>query len=148
MKKNQNKNKECKTGEYKTNEVVTHGPLICFGGFGQPRCKFLYVCTKENNMRFKEKCDSCGERKFCETVHVDKDVTQRWCKKCRDEEENMFKNITEADRTGRLLTENKYLKNKKIRDRLLKRTTISSAEVEGIEEEPNEGLEGFPEVHI
>lgn len=100
MKKSQNKNKECKTGEYKTNEVVTHGPLICFGGFGQPRCKFLYVCTKENNMRFKEKCDSCGEKKFCETVHVDKDVEQRWCKKCRDEEENMLKKPKEEYNEG------------------------------------------------
>lgn len=90
MSQNQNKNKECKTGEYKTNEVVTHGPLICFGGFEQPRCRFLYVCTKENNMRFKEKCDSCGEKKYCETVHISKEGdTERWCKKCRDEEERI-----------------------------------------------------------
>ena len=45
---------ECRTLEYKTNEVVTHGPLVCFGGFGQPRCKFLLDCMKENNMTRKK----------------------------------------------------------------------------------------------
>jgi hypothetical protein len=41
---------ECKANQYKTNEVVTHGHLICFGGFRQPRCKFLKVCIEENGM--------------------------------------------------------------------------------------------------
>lgn len=58
---------------------------------------------KRNKVKIaaKEKCNSCGKIRVCATVHVDKDVTEKWCKKCRDEEENI-----------------------------------------------NEGLHGFPEVHI
>jgi len=32
---------ECNAGKYKTNTVVTHSPLICYGGYGQPACKYL-----------------------------------------------------------------------------------------------------------
>lgn len=46
-------------------------------------------------MKREEKCESCGKKRHCETIHIDKDETQRWCKKCRDEEENMFKKIKE-----------------------------------------------------
>jgi hypothetical protein len=26
----------CKAGHYKDNSIITHGPLVCFGGYGQP----------------------------------------------------------------------------------------------------------------
>lgn len=39
---------ECKKGYYTTNIVVPRGPLVCFGGFGQPRCEYLKKCLEEN----------------------------------------------------------------------------------------------------
>lgn len=42
---------ECKSGIYKDNVVVTHFPLVCFGGLGQPRCKYLDACAQENGMK-------------------------------------------------------------------------------------------------
>jgi hypothetical protein len=38
---------ECKAGYYKTNTVLTHGPLVCYGGFGVPECQHLADCIKE-----------------------------------------------------------------------------------------------------
>ena len=46
---------KCKAGYYKTNIVVTHGPLVCFGGFGQPECSYLEECTKEHGMKKRKK---------------------------------------------------------------------------------------------
>jgi hypothetical protein len=43
--------KECKAGYYKDNSVVTHSPLVCFGGFGQPECKYLNECLNEYGFR-------------------------------------------------------------------------------------------------
>jgi hypothetical protein len=37
----------CKAGIYTTNEVVTHGPLMCFGGYGQPQCNYIRDCIEE-----------------------------------------------------------------------------------------------------
>lgn len=49
----------CRMGIYKSNVVVTHFPLVCFGGHGQPRCEHLDTCAAENGMvkrkRRKEK---------------------------------------------------------------------------------------------
>ena len=47
---------ECTKKDYKgnvyyiDNKVVTHTPLVCFGGFGEPRRQDLERCLKENNM--------------------------------------------------------------------------------------------------
>lgn len=41
---------ECKAKQYTNNIVVTHNPLRCFGGFGQPKCDFLIECAEEHNM--------------------------------------------------------------------------------------------------
>jgi hypothetical protein len=35
-------------GHYTTTEVVLHGALVCFGGFGQPKCRYLKDCLEEN----------------------------------------------------------------------------------------------------
>ncbi len=43
----------CQAGIYKDNMIVTRHPLMCFGGFGQPPCKYLADCMKENQMRAK-----------------------------------------------------------------------------------------------
>jgi len=40
----------CRKGEYTTNEVVTHGALLCWGGFGQPVCRHLAICAGENGI--------------------------------------------------------------------------------------------------
>jgi len=42
---------ECYKGTYKTNAIVTHSPLICFGGFGQPQCEYVEKCATENGMK-------------------------------------------------------------------------------------------------
>jgi len=42
---------KCKAGFYTNNDVVTHGPLVCFGGFGQPECKHLNECLNECGFR-------------------------------------------------------------------------------------------------
>jgi hypothetical protein len=46
-----NKNKQenkCRAGIYTINMVkVGHGGLMCFGGFGQPACKYLKECLEE-----------------------------------------------------------------------------------------------------
>jgi hypothetical protein len=38
---------ECNAGQYTTNIVVTHSPLVCYGGYGQPACKYLELCIME-----------------------------------------------------------------------------------------------------
>ena len=40
---------------YKDNIIVTHFPLVCFGGFGQPPCLYLSDCMKEHNVRIRNK---------------------------------------------------------------------------------------------
>lgn len=47
----------CKAGYYKANSVITHGPLVCFGGFGQPQCEYLAECLEANKEAF-------GPRRF------------------------------------------------------------------------------------
>ena len=42
----------CKTGAYKTNYVVSHSPLACFGGLGVPRCEHLARCLRDNEQCF------------------------------------------------------------------------------------------------
>jgi hypothetical protein len=42
---------ECKAGHYTNNEVVTHMPLVCHGGEGQPPCEYLDRCAIENGMK-------------------------------------------------------------------------------------------------
>ncbi len=44
---------KCKEGWYTTNEVVTHSPLVCFGGFEQPTCEHLPKCLKDNGYYIK-----------------------------------------------------------------------------------------------
>jgi len=95
--------KECRKNIYKDNTVVTHGALLCLGGFGQPACFFLPRCLEENNMKIingkikklKEKCDECGKIRICYLVHVDKDVTKKWCSKCIKDEELMISTVNE-----------------------------------------------------
>jgi hypothetical protein len=38
---------ECKAGIFKTNAVITHNPLVCYGGFGQSSCEHLDSCIDE-----------------------------------------------------------------------------------------------------
>ncbi len=54
MNKSETKNK-CRAGKFTTNAVVTHGALICHGGFGQPACKYIDYCKKENGVRKRKK---------------------------------------------------------------------------------------------
>ncbi len=37
---------ECKTGDYKDNSILFHGPIICWGfkPTDQPQCKYLKEC--------------------------------------------------------------------------------------------------------
>jgi len=42
---------ECKKGIYKDNFVVTRKPLMCYGGFGQPKCEYVKECFKEHKKR-------------------------------------------------------------------------------------------------
>lgn len=40
--------KKCKAGLYTANMVkIGHGGLMCFGGFGQPPCKYVVDCLEE-----------------------------------------------------------------------------------------------------
>lgn len=38
---------ECKAGQYFHNIVILRTPLVCFGGFGQPQCKYFKECAEE-----------------------------------------------------------------------------------------------------
>ena len=51
---------KCKAGYYTDNIVVTHGALVCHGGFGQPQCKWLNECAKEHNMKKRRRRKSAG----------------------------------------------------------------------------------------
>ena len=46
---------KCKKELYTTNTVISHCPLMCFGGFGQPRCQYLMQCVEENKRYFTNK---------------------------------------------------------------------------------------------
>lgn len=39
---------ECRCGHYVTNEVVTHGPIVCFGFNDVKVCKHLEKCLSDN----------------------------------------------------------------------------------------------------
>jgi len=47
--------KECRLGIYRDNSVVTHKPIMCFGGFGQPACKYIKECTSENGIKLRKR---------------------------------------------------------------------------------------------
>lgn len=44
----------CRTGVYRTNEPVKPSKmgktLVCWGGMGQPRCKYFKTCARENGV--------------------------------------------------------------------------------------------------
>lgn len=46
---------DCKAGIYKDNIAVTHFPLMCFGGLGQPRCEYLDECVQENGLKKRKR---------------------------------------------------------------------------------------------
>jgi len=65
------KKDKCKAGQYTTNSIVTHSPLVCFGGFGQPRCGYLTECLsmyldekklKRVLKRLLTICPKCGKK--------------------------------------------------------------------------------------
>lgn len=41
---------KCLKGIYQANYIVTHAPLVCWGGVGQPACEHLKQCAGENNI--------------------------------------------------------------------------------------------------
>ena len=45
------KNK-CKLGTYTTNQVILHGPIVCWGFGDQPPCKYLWDCIEDNKESF------------------------------------------------------------------------------------------------
>lgn len=45
--------RKCRAGKYTDNIVVTHGALVCHGGFGQPPCQYVMECMKEHGMRLR-----------------------------------------------------------------------------------------------
>lgn len=49
-----NLHKKCKAGHFKDNSVVLHGALVCYGGFGQPRCIHLDKCLEDNGFKFSK----------------------------------------------------------------------------------------------
>lgn len=53
---------KCKQGHYTDNIVVTHAPLVCFGGFGQPECEYLEYCLEENG--FTTKITKSGRKRI------------------------------------------------------------------------------------
>ncbi len=78
---------ECRAKIYKDNSVVTHFPLVCFGGFGQPRCPYLDICAPENNMK-KEKI----KRVLLTTTRVPKGAFSRLVGPSQIELVQMLKN--------------------------------------------------------
>ena len=38
----------CKVGLYKDNVIVLSRPIMCYGGFGQPQCRYLSECRAEH----------------------------------------------------------------------------------------------------
>jgi len=38
----------CAAGIYKDNTVIKITPFVCFGGYGQPPCKYLTKCKREH----------------------------------------------------------------------------------------------------
>ncbi len=46
MTEDKKKNPKCFTDTY-TTPVFMRGALMCIGGFGQPRCKFLIKCIEQ-----------------------------------------------------------------------------------------------------
>jgi hypothetical protein len=54
---------ECNARQYKTNIVVTHDPLVCYGGYGQPACKYLELCIMElKSQGYKVKRSKGGKK--------------------------------------------------------------------------------------
>ena len=47
--------KGCQANLYKDNMVVTHGALMCWGGFGDKPCRFLKDCVTDWNMKLTRK---------------------------------------------------------------------------------------------
>lgn len=52
----------CEKGIYINNSIVGHRPLMCFGGFGQPRCDHLDQCLADNGLGLKLKRRRNGRR--------------------------------------------------------------------------------------
>ena len=46
---------KCEVGTYTTNIMVTHGALVCHGGFGQPQCEFFEQCCEDNNYKVRKR---------------------------------------------------------------------------------------------
>jgi len=44
----------CAKGHYMSNIVVTHGALVCCGGFGQPRCEYYRSCLADNGFKLSK----------------------------------------------------------------------------------------------
>jgi len=45
---------DCAAGHYITNVVVTRNPLVCSGGFGQPRCIYYQICLYQNGYKLSK----------------------------------------------------------------------------------------------
>ena len=86
------KKDKCKAGQYTTNSIVTHSPLVCFGGFGQHRCKYLEECLSmyldEKKLRRLLKklltiCPKCGKKMKQTTDPIAKKKTGHlWACEC------------------------------------------------------------------
>jgi len=44
---------KCKKELYEDSTVVMHKPLMCYGGFGQPKCEWVKECFQENKLKLK-----------------------------------------------------------------------------------------------
>lgn len=45
---------KCRAGTYtKSDVVVLSAPLVCYGGFGQPRCPYFWPCKTEAAAEFR-----------------------------------------------------------------------------------------------
>jgi hypothetical protein len=44
----------CAAGHYTSNMVVLHGALVCWGGFGQPKCEHCTDCLADNGFKLSK----------------------------------------------------------------------------------------------
>lgn len=38
---------KCRKGTYTTNEIIFHGPIVCWGFGGEPPCEYIKECLED-----------------------------------------------------------------------------------------------------
>jgi len=55
------------------------------------------IGSKKKKNEFIGNCVMCGKERYIYPVHIDKDITENWCRECIDEEETLGKKETKKN---------------------------------------------------